>query len=275
MYLRGISGLLTAGVVAMSAAPVWAAAWTLPQGKGQVITTASYYSTDRYYSASGTEFTQPAYHKRSLDSLVEYGLRDEVTVGGTLRLEGLSQRHYSTGASEHNTGIGNTDLFVRYKFWEQNGTVLAVQPMLILPRVIDNGDYPELGSAHTAVEMRGLAATSFAWGGQYHFANVELAYRHRTGAPADQWQVDATLGLRPAKDWLVLGQWFSTWRADGLGMTTPTITDEENYELAKLQLTVVYDWSEAVSLQLGGFGHVRSRNTGGGGGMLASVWYRF
>ena len=48
-----------------------------------------------------------------------------------------------------------------------------------------------------------------------------------------------------------------------------------DYDVYKLQLSVVHDLDESVALQLGGWREVAGRNAGGGNALFGAFWLRF
>jgi hypothetical protein len=82
-------------------------------------------------------------------------------------------------------------------------------------------------------------------------------------------RIDATLGVRPLPQWLVLAQVFNVISE---GASPPIFP---SYDYSKLQLTVVYDLTRQWSLQGGGFTTFSGRNALQEKGLILGAWYKF
>lgn len=252
---------------------LFAAAW--PQKPGELLYVNNFYAYDttEFQDINSLPSATPRYRKFDLNPYVEYGLNAWVTLGGSLSLLHLRQAQF-TGPTRANTGIGDVELFLRTPIYRQQGFVASLQPLIKLPSLTSSSDFPEIGSDQLDAELRGLFGYGFEAWKQDHFANLEVAYRHRFGTPHDQIRIDATLGLRPTERWLILPQVFTTLSTDLPASAPAVISREQDYDLIKYQLSAVYDVSDSLALQFGGFTDGYARNTGQGDGLLFSVWYR-
>ena len=128
---------------------------------------------------------------------------------------------------------------------------------------------PQVANPNAEYEARVLYGHGFTLGDMTGFLESDLAIRARAGTPADELHLDLTAGLRPRPDWLLLAQSFSTL---GLRDNRP---GGANYDVTKLQLSVVYSLTPRWSLQLGGYTEVAGRNVALGNAGLVAVWCRF
>jgi hypothetical protein len=101
------------------------------------------------------------------------------------------------------------------------------------------------------------------------FVDLQLAQRFRAGAPPDEFRFDATLGVQAAPRWLLLAQSLNVV-SEGRG--SPPFA---SYDYYKLQLSVVYALTPAVSLQAGGFTAFAGNNALQENGLIFGAWYRF
>ncbi len=117
--------------------------------------------------------------------------------------------------------------------------------------------------------------------GQYHFADLEVAYRKRAGALSDQVKIDGTIGFRTNVSFLILAQTFAVISTgeENIGKVevsknvfAPNI---DNYFDVKLQLSGVVQATKTSSLQFGLYGDVYGKNYGAGNGILVSLWKGF
>lgn len=259
--------------------PAQAEAWTLPEHSWQIINTATLYRTDRYYDANGTARKQEPLLKREFNPHIEYGLDDRTTLGANLFFQYLStQGAFAAGTppplSRKYYGA-EAELFLRRKIFEQDGWVFSLQPLVKLP-----GQYwsESSGASETSpldAELSALAGKGFTAGGYEQFISGSVAYRARFSTPADQAKLNVTWGIHLTPAWMILAQGFATYGIGDTDNARFTSLGQDDYDLVKLQLSAVYRFNRTYALQFGGFGHVLSRNTGGGGGALAAIWVNF
>jgi hypothetical protein len=150
--------------------------------------------------------------------------------------------------------------------------VFSVQPLLKLPSYFANQELPRSGTKRMDMELRALAGSSFPLFGREHFANLEVAYRKRFGAPADQLRVDATLGFSLADAWRVMPQLSVIHALSDVDASAFTQTPQDDFQLLKPQLSFTYQPLPYLTLQAGAFSHLRGKNTGAGEGILFSAW---
>lgn len=258
----------------LMAAPAFAGAWVRDPGEWQAIHTFTYYETDRFTAIDGNGQDIPRYTKWEVQPSVEYGLTDHTTVGGTLFIQRVRQDN-PPGVSRTNTGIGDTELFVRHRLLQFRNAVVSVQPLIKLPRLTSDQDFPPVGSPYADVELRLLAGYAFPWLGQHHYLNAEAAYRTRGASPADQVHVDLSAGMALSDSLTLMPQLFTTFSTDLPGRREILIARAQDYDLVKPQLSLVYAINAMISLQAGAFHHSYARNTGRGGGVFIGLWQRF
>lgn len=250
-------------------AHAYAGAWLQPRGKGQIIMTGLYYSTDQLFDIDGKKTVQARYMKRELNPYIEYGLRDNITVGANLSLQKTSH------IAETNYGIGDSEFFARKQLLKWRGLRVAVEPLLKLPRLASSSDFPKIGSDYPDTAMTLSAGYGFSALGRNHFADVDAGYRRRLGLPQDQIKIAATVGIGITPTWMLMPQAFLTYRVTQPSIATFTQTSDDDYQLAKIQLSGVYKLRDDVSLQFGAFSHIRGQNVGAGDGALFAVWKQF
>jgi len=255
-----------------------AAAWTIPEDEIATFNNLFYYSTNAFYNEDRQLTSQTRYTKYEYNLYAEYGLQDDITLGFSGSLDavngnpGLGSNGGNVPDRIWNHGISDPSLFARFRLWQDDASVIAIQPWIKLPSNYLRDGLPRGGSEQTDLELRLLGGHSFQLWGNYHFINLESAYRKRLSAPSDQMRLDATLGIKLNEQWMVMPQLFSTWRLDRSSQFTQNSADD--YNLIKPQLSVVYSFSDDTQLQLGGFHHSYGQNTGAGGGALLSLWVK-
>ncbi len=264
---------LLSAIVSLTVSQALAGAWTQEAGKGQLIVTTLYYATDTLYDNSGAKQAQPDYSKYEVSPYFEYGLADGLTVGANLSLQHATQDGTPGNPTLTNWGLGDSEFFARLRLLQKGALVVSVEPMVKLPTAEE--DQPALGGRHADAGLGLLAGYQFSYAGLDHFIDLGLSYRYRDGTPEDQIKLSATAGFGLTKDLMLMSQAFWTLRADT--QSTPAFTQSSNddYNLLKLQMSLVYKLSESLSVQAGAFSHLDGKNVGGGDGVLFSLWRRF
>ncbi len=247
-------------------------AWNIEEGKWQVIHSITTYETDSFYNINNIKVDVPDYKKIEYNPYVEYGFDKDLTIGFSPRLD-YATREALTG-KEKVIALESIEFFARKKFWQDKDTVFSIQPLVKLPGFYSEGKEQLLGEKQIDLELRLLAGHSFSMKWK-PFVNIEAAYRSRAEKPEDQWRFDGAIGIRPAEKWLILGQWFTTLAVHQPDTNSFAFNNGNDYNLLKLQASGIYDVSKDISLQLGVFQNTWVENTGGGGGIIFSVWQRF
>jgi hypothetical protein len=251
--------------VLVSPCVAFAGAWTLPQGTGQAVVTATASTATSTFDGSGLAGA-PRYNKLELQGWLEYGLTDQLTVIGA---PGLQHVDIASPVGAQRTGLGYTELGGRYRFLQSGQWVASGQVTVRIPGTNDTSNPAAIGYTGIETDIRGLVGRSFALGRMPAFVDFELAERVRTGAPPNELRADATFGLQAAQQWLLLAQSFNVI-SEGAG--SPPFA---SYEYYKLQLSAIYSLSPKVSLQLGGFTTYAGRNALQENGAIFGVWFRY
>ena len=248
-YYQGLLYLSTIAAPTLA----FAGAWTQAQGNLHLITTASFY------------------HQYELNPYVEYGLRDDITIGGSVELQHLHQSTFGVPGNS-DWGVGDSEFFVRKRLWNEGGFVASLEPMVKLPSMESSALNPRIGNQNYDAGLGGSLGYGFSALGLHHFADIDTQYRHRFGNRNDQLRVSATLGLAMTPRWMLMPQAFLTYRAGVNGQSVFTQSSSDDYNLTRLQLSAVYDVSDKVRVQFGGFADVDGKNTGMGKGLLVALW---
>lgn len=252
----------------------FAAAWTLKKEEKRVINTVSYYTTKTSFDNSGKKISQDSFTKIENNIYAEYGIMDYLTVGLSQSFQYLEQKNES--GKIWNSGPTDTEIFVRNLLLIYDTSVFSLQPLIKIPGFYSEEQEPRLGNKQVDLEIRGLFGHGFLYDGKDHFANLELAYRRRMEEPGDEVRFDATLGLRPRGDILVLLQSFNTLSVNSSSAASGLqLANSTDFNANKIQVSVVKTLSDKYSLQIGGFQTLRGKNTGAGGGVMLSLWTNF
>ncbi len=255
--------------LALHCAPgaVWAGAWTMDEGHGQVITTATFSVATEASDGSRSTASIPRYRKFELEPLLEYGVTDRFTL-----IFGPTLQHIDIAApfDASRTGLGYTEMGGRYRFWQNDGWVFSGQTLLRAPGTADRNNPAAIGYTDPELDMRALVGKSFNVGPFPAFIDLQAAQRLRAGDPPNEFRFDATFGLRFAPQWMVLLQSLNVI-SEGAGSTIFF----PSYDYEKLQLSLVYSFAPAWAVQVGGYTTFAGRNALQENALITALWYRF
>ena len=248
--------------------------WLQKSGHGIAILTYSQYETDHYFNADGDRTPQPRFAKRELNPYLEYGWNEDWTLGGSLFLHHLEQVDAS-GLTQDNWGLGNSEIFARRHVWSEGRASLSADALLALPATYETKAEPRAGRSDYDVAFAVNAGTNYTLFGRDHFAAFRTMYRHRVGLLQDQVHLEARTGLSLSDDWMVLPELLWTLPVQGVSAVARSVAGQNDYRLLKGQLSAVYSLDDHNRVQAGLFRHLDGADTGGGGGVLLSVWRSF
>jgi hypothetical protein len=258
--------LMAMVLLAASAATSFAGAWTQKAGHIYDRVAVNYYFADRNFDGDGDrsafanngEFTD-----YNLSNYLEYGLTDPLTVFGSLaykRIENDNDLRTDT-----TWGIGDIDLGLRRRLVENDLGVLAVQGLVKIPAAYDKDDYLPLGNGQYDIEGRLLYGRSL-YPLLPGYTNLELGYRWRDGAPSDEIRYLVEVGFDLSPKIYTRGKLDGIYSVDNGSRTdasgNPTTTN--NFDLAKLDLTVGFKLSPAWALEVGWTPALYGQNTAAG-----------
>jgi hypothetical protein len=242
-----------------------AGAFNQEEGRGQVILTEAFSSADQGYDIGGKLTSASRFQKSDTTALIEYGFTDWLTAivkpsFSNWRLSGPPDATY--------TGIGTSEIGAQAQLLKLGSSVFAVQAMARVPGSNDGNNLALQGNTHVEEELRALAGHGFQLGSWASFVDVQVGYRWRYGPPSE-WHGDVTLGTRPSDNVMLLLQSFNA------SSRSSTSTVFPRNSLSKLQASIVYDFTKALSGQIGAFQSIAGENALKERGLIAAVWYRF
>lgn len=245
-----------------------AGAWTQKEGEALLITNFSYYSASEFFDNSGRKQPLTDYSKYELNPYLEYGLRDDVTVGANIFVDRASQ-------NSSNWGIGDSEFFIRKRLWQKNGFVFSAEPMIKFPSLANHSSQPQIGSRNYDTGLTFSSGYGFQAWGLDHFVDLDAGYRYRFGTPNNQLKFSAIAGFSLSKKSMVLAQVFNTSRLASSPDPTFTQSPADDYNLTKLQISTIYKMDDKLSLQIGAFSDIYGRNTGAGDGATFAISKKF
>lgn len=261
---RLVSALAASLLTQVFAPTAHAAAWTLPSGDAQIITTAITTRSDTVYGPDGKTASAPVFSKQEVYVLAEVGVTDQITA---LLSPSYSRVTVDDAALEGN-GLGYVELGLRGRLAGGDRSPISLQGTVRIPGSKRNSNLAQLAQQGTEFDVRALKGWTLKVGNVSGFADLQGGFRWRNGGPADEWHVDATIGIRPTSRLQVLGQTFTVVSegAGGPGYTSNNYT--------KISTSAVYEISRHVSIQGGVAATVRGRNALRERGLFVALWWR-
>ena len=254
---------------------VQAAAWTQEKGRGLIITSLTYDVATKVFNNTGRLESSPKFVKHEANIYAEYGVTDWLTV---LLLPGFQRVSTGfSGARRTESGINNTGFGGRIRLFNNGRHVVSVEGTYFLPGGIDTTETTVLSRGNGDQEVKALYGLSWdfkVFSRKFpSFWDIQLGYRQRDGAPANEFRADFTMGVRPFPRWQIFVQSFNII-SDGAGKQTAQ-TVFPVFTMNKAQLTGVYDITERLSIQFGGFRTLAGRNIIQETAAFGAIWLRF
>lgn len=216
-----------------------AGAWPMEPGRTQAIVKYERMTADQGYDADASLAMIDPRRDESLSVFFEHGLTPRFTLQGKL---GATRGHDRWVAY---SGRGPIEAGVRWTARRDPRSSLALYLGAGEAGVGRNAGYAAPGRGSLDLEARVLYGRSGVWRGRDVFVDLEAARLKRQGL-ADETRVDATLGLRPAKSWLLLAQTYAG-RADRADIDARWVKTEISVVRAFGDWSVQAGWRDTVS----------------------------
>lgn len=251
-------------VLAAGVSSAFAGAWTLPEGKGQVIVSGLYAEAAEAFGEKGSREAIPVFRKADLSAYVEYGLTDWLTAIGQAEAQSFAANRPPTfGNAQFALGMAGA----RVRLWHDDRAVVSAE----LAARFEPGEDGSLlsGLSGGGIDLRLLGGYGFALGDWPSFVNGEVAYRPHLEDGDGEVRLDLTLGTRPRERLLLLAQSFNALSAELSGDLAGGRAEH------KLHVSAVYDLTETLSVQVGGLATVAGRHSLRERGLVTALWFRF
>jgi protein XagA len=284
------SSVLVMGLAALVAGPCLAGAWGQDEGAALVILKASHSDGGAVYNSHGQRQNFPDAGRSRQDQLnlyAEYGFSADLTLVGNFYFSKAGYRNDSGYGNRHTTGWADQEVGLRYRLnpdgdgpWQGAAQVLALIPGYRRQRPPPERDRPALGQGDYGAELRYSVGRGYRAGSRDGYVDLGAAVRLRGGDSADEARVDISSGLALAPRWMLIGE-FNVIQSLGNGngpnpvYAPGTPIRGNNYDLSKLQASLLHTLPGGTQLQLGYQQPVAGRNTGGAGGPFVAAWWRF
>lgn len=250
------------------------AAWTLPEQAQQAIHSVHSYFMHHYFDSESERKDRDLFYKLEYSVLYEKGYNPQTTIGIKHYLQYIHDK--SPSLSPQLLMASSADIFLRRRLYQNKSHAVSFQPLITLPALYSHTHYA-IDRSYMAVEARMLHVYSFQLNSYDSYINTELAYRYHPYTSLGSMQLDMTLGIHLSSRHMLLAQSFSSFDTQPEHFIV-SLSDSDaptDYDLHKLQLSYVFPITSSSRAQLGGFVHAYGRNTGGGGGLVFSLWKPF
>lgn len=264
--LRHLEAAALVCIAAAFPATAKASAWPLEKGRGQLILTQLYDSTDQSFGPDDDAVYPVDFEKHEISVYGEYGLTPALTFVTRLAYQNVSLEIES--GADAARGLAASEVGLRQTLWRDERSVVSAQATVILPGAGENVTDIFFGDGETDFEARLLAGHSFSWRGRNGFAEAQAGYRLRGGDFANEQRLDLTLGYEVTDKLLVMGQGFFLASDKSHGLN-------RDYQSARGQLSAVYWLSDRRAVQIGGLATVAGENIIRERSVFAAYWIRF
>ena len=234
-----------------------AGAWPIARGQSQLIVKYEPQAADQGFDTDGQVRDLDHREEQTASIFLEHGLTDRLTVQVKAGMVRGGDRLVSY------KGRGPIEAGLRYTLLERRATTASVYLGAAQSGTGRNAAYAQPGQGKVDLEARLLVGRSARspWGDS--FVDLQIARLQRSGL-ADETRLDATLGVRPAGDWLILAQAYA-----GQADVRPSPS-----RWLKGELSVVRSLG-AWSLQAGWRQTLAGQGTTLDRGVILGVWRRF
>ena len=216
------------------------------------------------FDAQGRVIPVPAYRKFTLETSLEYGALEWLTLLG--HLESVSV--YSQGPpAAFYRGLGMSELGARLQLWRSKNEdlVFSAQSLLRLP-MARQGNPAAAGMTAIETDFRLMAGVSFDVGDRPGFWSVEAGLRQRGGLEPDEKRLELAAGLFIFDLLEAIAQGFHVF--------TPRTALAPARQSHKAQLSLVFNPGRPWSVQAGGFRTFAGVNARRDSGVLIAFWRR-
>ena len=234
-----------------------AGAWPIPDGKTQAIAKYERQAADEGFTPEGQLVAIDHREEENLSLFVEHGLTSRLTLQAKA---GVTRGHDRFVRYE---GRGPLELGLRYAVFASDRTVAVVYVGATQAGAGRNAGYAAPGRGEADLEARLLLGRSGVVRGREAFVDVQVAHLSRSGL-SDETRLDATLGVRPARNWLLLAQAYG-----GEAQSRPVSS-----RWLKTELSVARSF-QRWSVQAGWRQTVAGRETARDQGLIVAVWRGF
>ncbi len=245
--------------VALSAtaasAPVQAG-FLASEGTTQLISSGAISGFSRSFDPSGRIRRSGTFSKNSFDTHVSHGWNADLTLVGQMSSDRLMPAIINDPGA---VASWSALVGARMPIWRGANSIISVQALAGVGREASN-----IGATGVARLMFGHSLHVI---NMPAFADLQLGVRFGAPGARHELRFDATFGVKPVEDWLVLAQVFSAFRLEGEGAPSSM--------RVKTQVSLVWQFSQTWAAQAGAFTTVFGVNSAQESGIVLGLWRRF
>ena len=216
------------------------------------------------FDARGRVVPVPAYRKFNLETSLEYGAADWLTLLG--RLESVSVYTQGPPAAFYR-GLGMSELGARAELWrtKDQDLVISAQALLLWP-MASQGNPAAAGMTAAGRDARLMAGGSFEMRDRPGFWSLEAGLRQRGGLEPDERRLELAAGLSIFDLMQAMAQSFHVF--------TPRTGVAPASQSHKAQMSLVFNPGRPWSVQAGVFRTLAGVNAPRESGALLAFWRR-
>jgi len=206
-----------------------ASAWTRPGGDLLILAPTSYTYADESFDDSGDRVDRPdEFTMVEFSPLIEYGVTDSFTVGMQPKYRKV-WIEAADGTTDSNSGLAESDFFVRQRLWSGGDASLAVQIGAKVPVSPDENANVPLGRDQYDGEIKLAYGNRHTVGSGRIFYSGEAGFTKRWEVPADEAFFNAFIGWAPGG---------SSWSFILRSANTVSVGNDDNDDDAEVLITL-------------------------------------
>jgi hypothetical protein len=244
-----------------------ASPWGREPGRLFLISSARYFSADLVPEITPQGPVERRFGRIDSELYTEYGLTRDITAGGKAAY-GTS---FATNAEGVDAGSGFSEIefFAQHRLFSSNTDIGAIKLSVTRPSRFQSGARNALVSDGIDADISALYGRNISDGPVTLFITAEGGYRKRFGDAADQIRLHAQAGAKFSSRILFLADAYSevslrNEKGDGA-----------DYDIIKLQPSLVWTIRERWALQLGMTEEIAGRNINPGRTLFIGLWREF
>jgi hypothetical protein len=243
----------------------FAGAFLQPEGMLLVMQETSFASSLAAFDSHGRLIPVSYYRRFTLDTALEYGVIDRLTLIGRIEYANVLAEGTPSGTYR---GLGMSDLGARVALAQFDDYIISAQATLRLPGTRPPANPATVDLDSRDVDLRLMGGGSFDFNDLPGYWSLEAGLRQRSAGYADEWHVDVAGGVHATERLQVIAQAFTTIVPRG----TPASPESRTH---KLQGSLVFNPGRAWSLQAGAFFTPLAVDARRERGLMMAFWRRY
>ncbi len=244
-----------------------ASPWARADNELLIISRADYFKADLGPVNTIGGIVDSRFERFMSNTYVEYGLTETITIGGKA-LYGTSWLTRG-GATETASGFSEVETYIQYQVFRSPIHSGAVRLAVARPANFSSGARPELLSNGVDMDVSALYGRNITSNSVKIFTTAELGYRKRFSDSADHIRMDATIGIEPSDQFLILFDFFST-----LSIQNESAGGAD-FDIIKIQPSLLWRATRRWAFQAGMTEEIASRNISTGRTYFFGLWTSF